>query len=107
MIYQRIVERCKRCKQHRKTPGHGIRCEECKDCEDCKRGRVWWAGFVFRGQRIERSTGFTNKRKAEQAETKWRNNLLEGKPLDEPKDVATFKAAMAEFLRWAKSNYIE
>jgi len=107
MIYQRIVERCERCKQCLKRPGHSIRCETCKRCERCTRSKVWWVGFVWKGQRIERSTKQTNKRKAAQAETRLRSNLAEGKPIDEGNQVSSFKAAMSEFLRWAKSNYTE
>src|SRR2546425_11895698 len=44
-----------------------------------KRGRIWFYNFTFQGDRYNRSTGETNKRKAEAIEAKLRSDLAMGR----------------------------
>ena len=57
--------------------------------------------FVFEGRRIERSTGYTNKRKAEAFRTRLRS---EGIGFLEKKDYPTFRQAIAEFFEWSATR---
>jgi len=68
-------------------------------------GKTWSMRFVFEGRRIERSTGYANKRKAEAYAEAFRTRLRnEGVGFLEKKDYPTFKLAMAEFLEWSASR---
>ena len=61
--------------------------------------------FVFEGRRIERSTGYSNKRKAEAYAEAFRTRLRsEGVAFLEKKARPTFKRAMAEFLEWSAAR---
>jgi integrase len=61
--------------------------------------------FVFEGRRVERSTGFTNKRKAEAYAEAFRTRLRnEGVRFLEKKDYPTFKQAIEDFLEWSASR---
>lgn len=62
-------------------------------------GKTWSMRFVFEGRRIERSTGYTDKRKA--FRTKLRN---EGDGFLEKKDYPTFGQAIEQFLEWSASR---
>ncbi|MEQ1764432.1 MAG: tyrosine-type recombinase/integrase [Pyrinomonadaceae bacterium] len=69
------------------------------------KGKTWSMRFVFEGRRIERSTGYVNKRKAEAYAEAFRTRLRnEGVGFLEKKDYPTFKLAMAEFLEWSDSR---
>ncbi len=68
-------------------------------------GKTWSMRFVFEGRRIERSTGYTNKRKAEAYAEAFRTRLRnEGVGFLEKKDYPTFKQAIADFLEWSASR---
>lgn len=61
--------------------------------------------FVFEGRRVERSTGYTNKRKAEAYAEAFRTRLRnEGVGFLERKDYPTFNQAMEEFLEWSATR---
>lgn len=65
-------------------------------------GKTWSMRFVFEGRRIERSTGYTNKRKAEAYAEAFRTKLRnEGVGFLEKRDYPTFKQAIADFLEWS------
>lgn len=64
-----------------------------------KRGRVWWMFFMINGRRIQKSTGCTNKRDAEEVERAYRTQLAKGEVgLEEKKPVPLFRDGMTEFL---------
>ncbi len=73
--------------------------------------RIWWMEFVLNGDRIRKSTGETNKRKAEAFEAAYRTQLLLGKIGIEPeqreerKAAPTFATAMSEFLAWSATRH--
>ncbi len=61
--------------------------------------------FVFEGRRVERSTGYENKRKAEAYAEAFRTRLRsEGIGFLEKKDYPTLKHALAEFLEWSATR---
>jgi integrase len=61
--------------------------------------------FVFEGRRVERSTGYTNKRKAEAYAEAFRTRLRnEGVGFLEKKAYPTFKQAIEDFLEWSASR---
>ncbi len=61
--------------------------------------------FIFEGQRIEQTTGYTNLRKAEAYAEALRTKLRnEGVGTLEKKPVPNFKRAMADFLEWSASR---
>lgn len=61
--------------------------------------------FVFEGRRVERSTGYANKRKAEAYAEAFRTRLRsEGVGFLEKKDYPTLKHALAEFLEWSATR---
>lgn len=67
--------------------------------------KTWWMEFVIKGERIRKSTGETNKRKAEAFEAAYRTQLMLGKigiepeTKEEKKPVPSFNDAMTEFLK--------
>ncbi len=68
-------------------------------------GKAWSMRFVFEGRRIERSTGYTNKRKAEAYAEAFRTKLRnEGVGFLEKRDYPTFKQAIADFVEWSASR---
>lgn len=65
-----------------------------------KRGKVWWMNFVFRGQRIRRSTGTTNRELAEAILAKVKLQLVEGQYFDSLEErTRTFGELMNRFER--------
>lgn len=70
-----------------------------------RNGKTWSMRFVFDGRRIERSTGYTNKRKAEAYAEAFRTKLRnEGVGFLEKRNYPTFKQAMSDFLEWSASR---
>ncbi|MEP7075245.1 MAG: site-specific integrase [Acidobacteriota bacterium] len=73
--------------------------------------KTWWVEFVLKGERIRKSTGETNKRKAEAFEAAYRTQLLLGhigietETKEEKKTAPTFAVAMAEFLAASASRH--
>lgn len=72
-----------------------------------KAGKSWCMRFIHDGQRIDRSTGFENKRKAEAYADAFRTNLRNGDVglITKIKiETPVFKNAVSEFLIWAESR---
>lgn len=70
-----------------------------------RKGKTWRMRFVFEGQRIDRTTGFTNFRKAEAYAEAFRTKLRnEGIGILEKGPIPSFKTAMADFLEWSASR---
>ncbi len=70
-----------------------------------KNGKAWSMRFSYKGERFDQSTGFANKRAAEDYERAFRTKLINGEVgIKTKKDVPNFKAAVAEFLEWSKSR---
>jgi len=74
-----------------------------------KRGGVYWYEFIFRGERIQQSTGLHNKNAAVQAEAIRRAELAEGRAgIRARKATPLFeKFIYEEFLPWAKAEHRE
>jgi integrase len=71
-----------------------------------KRGNVYWYHFLHDGQHIQRSTKQGNPRIARQIEAAYRTALAKGDVgITERKKIPAFKAAMADFLKWAKQDH--
>jgi len=71
-----------------------------------KRGKIYWYHFLFNGQHIQNSTKQTNPRTARQIEAAYRTALAKGEVgITERKKIPSFKAAMAEFLKWAEQDH--
>lgn len=65
--------------------------------------KFWWYKFTFDGERIQASSKTTNKKKAQLAETRHYERLLNGElGVKEKKEAPTFEKAADEFLAWAK-----
>jgi len=72
-----------------------------KKTKNGKTAKVWSMNFWFHGQHIQRSTGHTNRRKAEAFEDAYRIQLINGEVGIKPKKPAPpFNVAMKEFLAW-------
>jgi integrase len=70
-----------------------------------KNGKAWSMRFSYKGERFDQSTGFANKRAAEDYERAFRTKLINGEVgIKTKKNVPNFKAAIAEFLEWSKSR---
>ena len=70
-----------------------------------KNGKSWTMRFIHDGQRIERSTGFENKRKAEAYAEAFRTQLRNGDVgLISRTEKPLFKKAVEDFLIWAESR---
>jgi integrase len=70
-----------------------------------KSGKSWCMRFIFDGQRIDRSTGFSNLRKAEAYAEAFRTQLRNGEVgLITKIETPLFKTAEADFLVWAESR---
>ncbi|MEQ1761828.1 MAG: site-specific integrase [Pyrinomonadaceae bacterium] len=68
-------------------------------------GKTWSMRFVFEGRRVERSTGYANKRKAEAYAEAFRTRLRsEGIGFLEKKDYPTLKQALSELLEWSTTR---
>jgi len=71
-----------------------------------KRGTTYWYHFLYEGQHIQRSTKQGNPRVARQIEAAYRTALAKGEVgITERKKIPTFKAAMADFLKWSKQAH--
>jgi integrase len=71
-----------------------------------KRGNVYWYHFLFNGEHIQQSTKQGNPRIARQIEAAYRTALAKGEVgITERKRIPAFKAAMADFLKWAKQDH--
>lgn len=81
-----------------------------KNGKTCK-SKTWWVEFVLKGERIRKSTGETNKRKAEAFEAAYKTQLMLGKigietEKKEQKKVApAFSDAMKEFLEVTENQH--
>lgn len=65
-----------------------------------KRGEVWWMSFMFRGRRIRRSTGTTNRVLAGSILAKVQVQLIEGQYFDSLEErTRTFGELMDRFER--------
>lgn len=70
-----------------------------------KNGKAWSMRFSYKGERFDQSTGFSNKRAAEDYERAFRTKLINGEVgIKTKKNVPNFKAAVAEFLEWSESR---
>lgn len=68
-------------------------------------GKTWSMRFSYKGERFDQSTGFTNKRAAEDYERAFRTKLINGEVgIKSKKDVPNFKTMVAEFLEWSESR---
>jgi integrase len=71
-----------------------------------KRGKVWWYSFEFQGRRIQESSGFTNKKRAIDAESLRRSRLLERRAgLSQTKLAPKFEEQVKKFLEWSKQQH--
>jgi integrase len=71
-----------------------------------KRGSVYWHHFLFNGEHIQKSTKQGNPRTARQIEAAYKTALAKGEVgITERKKIPAFKAAMADFLKWAKQDH--
>ena len=72
-----------------------------------KRGKAYSCEFCFRGQRIRRSTGLTNKIAAYKAEAIHKAALAEARAgIVAPKPIVNFGDFVTnEFLPWAEKQY--
>jgi len=63
---------------------------------------VYWYEFVYRGERVRKSTGVGNLRVAGEIERAYRTALAKGEVGITPrKPVPSFRAAMSDFLKWS------
>lgn len=68
-----------------------------------RRGKIWWYSFEFEGRRIQESTGFRNKKRAKDAESTRRTELLERRAGITRRDLPPrFEEYVSEFLAWSK-----
>ncbi|WP_353066451.1 hypothetical protein RBB77_08395 [Tunturibacter psychrotolerans] len=71
-----------------------------------KRGSVYWYHFLFNGEHIQKSTKQGNPRTARQIEAAYKTALAKGEVgITERKKIPGFKAAMADFLKWAAQDH--
>ena len=63
-----------------------------------KRGNVWWMNLIFKGQRIRRSTGSSNRALADSIMAKVKVQLIEGQYFDRAEEKSrTFGELMDRF----------
>ena len=63
-----------------------------------KRGNVWWMNLIFKGQRIRRSTGSSNRALADSIMAKVKVQLIEGQYFDRAEEKSrTFGEVMDRF----------
>jgi integrase len=73
-----------------------------------RRGKIWWYKFEFQGRRIQESSGFTNKKRAIDAEAVRRTKLLERRAgLTPEKLPPKFEEFSPIFLAWTKQQHRE
>src|SRR5688500_7396032 len=71
-----------------------------------KRGRIWWMHFMVDGRRVQKSTGCTRRRDAEEYKYAYRTRLAKGEVgFAERKPAPRFKEAMAEFLERSEMDH--
>jgi integrase len=71
-----------------------------------KRGKTYWYHFMHEGQHIQRSTKQGNPRTARQIEAAYRTALAKGEVgITERKKIPSFKAAIADFLKWSELEH--
>jgi integrase len=71
-----------------------------------KRGSVYWYHFLFNGEHIQKSTKQGNPRTVRQIEAAYKTALAKGEVgITERKKIPAFKAAMADFLKWAEQDH--
>jgi integrase len=71
-----------------------------------RRGKIWWYNFVFEGRHVQASTGFTNKKRALDAEALRRAKLLERRAgFSERKLAPKFEEHVNKFLEWSKQQH--
>jgi integrase len=71
-----------------------------------KRGGVYWFCFIYKGQRIRKSTHLSKKPDAKDYASAYRTRLVNGEVgLVERKPAPTFDKAMKDFLAWSKQEH--
>ncbi len=71
-----------------------------------RRGKVWWYNFEFQGRRVQESSGFTNKKRALDAEAVRRTELLERRAgISQKKLAPKFEEHVEKFLAWSKQQH--
>lgn len=71
-----------------------------------RRGKIWWYSFEFQGRRIQESSGFTNKKRAIDAESVRRTKLLERRAgLSQVKLAPKFDEHLKKFLEWSTQQH--
>jgi integrase len=71
-----------------------------------RRGKVWWYSFEFQGRRVQQSSGFTNKKRAIDAMSIRRTELLERRAgLSQKKLAPKFEEHVEKFLAWSKQQH--
>jgi integrase len=71
-----------------------------------RRGKIWWYSFEFQGRRVQESSGFTNKKRAIDAESIRRAKLLERRAgLSQLKLAPKFEEHVEKFLDWSKKQH--
>lgn len=65
-----------------------------------KRGKIYWFCIIHDGKRIQQSTGTSNKRLAENIQSKIRTEIIEGKYFEKEKaKKITFSTMVAKYLK--------
>lgn len=71
-----------------------------------RRGTVYWFNFVWEGRKIQKITRQRNPQVARQIEAAYKTALAKGEVgITERKKIPTFKAAIADFLKWSEREY--
>jgi integrase len=71
-----------------------------------RRGKIWSYSFEFEGRRIQKSTGFKNFKRAKDAESIRRADLLERRAgLTPKKSPPRFDEFIPVFLKWSKQKH--
>src|SRR5687767_1915160 len=67
-----------------------------------KRGNVWWMSFTYRGSRVRRPTGTSDKQLAEAILAKVRIQMVEGKFFEKDEgEEHTFQEMMEKYMKEA------
>ena len=73
-----------------------------------KGAKFYGMSFMYKGRRIQKSTGCTSRRDAEEVERAYRTQLAKGEVgFEEKKRVPNFKDAMAEFLARSLADHAD
>lgn len=73
-----------------------------------KGAKFYGMNFMIRGRRIQKSTGCTSRRDAEEVERAYRTQLAKGEVgFEEKKPVPTFRDAMKEFLARSLADHAD